>query len=488
MNIKWPSALRAKSVQNISLFGVALLLQKGAALIMLPIMAHHLTAEQMGSLELLASIGTFSALLISFSLHEVLYRFAAQYTTSDGKKQIVNQIYSFALLIASMSLMLCILAVMYLPLPLRALDGAVTRVSLLLLFICVCLECLIAIGTAWLRMQEDKAKTLVKVSVSALVLQLSAVMIVLRFFPAVEAIIACSLISALYQCLALHVIHRYQWMTLSWLQLKSWLHYAAPLMFSGVLAFSLNGAERWFIGGYTSLTQLGIYAIAAKFALAMCILVQPFGMWWMPKRFEYLQSQRYREAAQISQIGLVYIAFLGVIVFALGKVFVLHALPESFSPAIHFLALLIPAAMFKECYELLNLGVLFRQQTALLFKINLLSAVIALSLFALLSPIGVMGICLALALTQAARLSFVSYFSQQALPLVWQHRRLVAVYATALLGIAGQYLLTRQDANANEFASLFLTLITLMVMTWLAYPMLNWSSSSRKTEIQGEIA
>ncbi|ELP5729474.1 oligosaccharide flippase family protein [Vibrio vulnificus] len=486
MNIKWPSTLRTKSVQNISLFGIALLLQKGAALIMLPIMAHHLTAEQMGSLELLASIGAFSALVISFSLHEVLYRFTALYSTSDGKKQIVNQIYSFALLVAIIALLLGILVVMHFPLPLGLLDGAITRISLLLLLLCVCLECLIAIGTAWLRMQDDKAITLVKVSVSALVLQLSAVIIVLRFFPTVEAILTCSLLSALYQCLALHAIHRYQWTTLSWLQIKSWLHYAAPLVFSGVLAFSLNGAERWFIGGYTSLTQLGIYAIAAKFALAMCILVQPFGMWWMPKRFEYLQSKRYCEAAQISQVGLVYIAFLGVIVYALGKVFILHALPESFAPAIHFLALLIPAAMFKECYELLNLGVLFRKQTTLLFKINLVSAVIALSLFALLSQLGVMGIFLALALTQGARLSFISYFSQQALPLAWQHSRIIAVYSAALLGIMGPYLLA--GLNVNEFVSLLLSIITLMIMTWLAYPMLQLGSSSRKAEVQGEIA
>ncbi|MDN3684766.1 hypothetical protein QW180_19040 [Vibrio sinaloensis] len=62
-------------------------------------------------------------------------------------------------------------------------------------------------------------------------------------------------------------------------------------MLSAMVAFALSGAERWIIVAYTDLDTLGIYAIAAKFALGVGILIQPFHMWWMPKRFQVQQSK-----------------------------------------------------------------------------------------------------------------------------------------------------------------------------------------------------
>ncbi|EOB3569795.1 oligosaccharide translocase SypK [Vibrio vulnificus] len=464
----------SRSLQNISLFGVALILQKGAALLMLPIMAYYLSTTQLGTLELLASIGTFSALLVSLSLHEVLYRFAAPCKLMSEKKQVVNQVYSLTAIIALTFFLLAFAIVQNI-----VWHGELNTTTLSLLFACISLECLIAIGTAWLRIQDDKAKALVTITVSALVLQLSCVLLVLNYWPSVTGLLLCSLLSALYQCVALHWLNRYRIASISSAQLKRWLRYAAPLMFSALLAFTLNGAERWFIGGFSSLAQLGIYAIAAKFALALCILVQPFGMWWMPKRFECLAHSGEAKAVKISQCGLVYISLLAVAVFAIAKVFVLYALPTTFASAITFLALLIPAAMFKESYEIVNLGLLYRHQTRQLLILNLVCALLAVSLFWGLSSFGVVGVCFALAITQGVRAIGVMVLSQQAFTLPWQFSRLAMIFLCALIGVCALY-----------FASHWLTgalsiLLCFGVIIALAWPILHFQFTPRDPSQQG---
>ena len=63
--------------------------------------------------------------------------------------------------------------------------------------------------------------------------------------------------------------------------------YGLPIMGSGLLAFVLNGLDRLLIAESVSIEQLAIYSVALKFSIAVTLLMQPFGLWWMPKRFHY---------------------------------------------------------------------------------------------------------------------------------------------------------------------------------------------------------
>lgn len=65
----------SKAMTNMSLFAIALVINKSISLLMLPVLPHFLTPEQMGKLELLTTFGVVTTLLVSFALHEALYRF-----------------------------------------------------------------------------------------------------------------------------------------------------------------------------------------------------------------------------------------------------------------------------------------------------------------------------------------------------------------------------------------------------------------------------
>ncbi|MEF1292183.1 lipopolysaccharide biosynthesis protein, partial [Vibrio sp. M260118] len=156
-----------------------------------------------------------------------------------------------------------------------------------------------------------------------------------------------------------------------------YVRYSAPLMLSGVVGFGLSGAERWVVAGATNLETLGMYAIAAKFALGVGILIQPFHMWWMPKRFETMASRGADYVASVTTQGILLLCVISIAVAWLSQIFITLALPSSYLPAVALVGLTITMMLFKELVELTNFGILYKKNTSQLLYINLVSTAIA---------------------------------------------------------------------------------------------------------------
>ncbi|MCG6295781.1 lipopolysaccharide biosynthesis protein, partial [Vibrio vulnificus] len=140
----------------------------------------------------------------------------------------------------------------------------------------------------------------------------------LSWMPSITSILAASVMTHLVQVIWLQRLCRLPLIQPKAAQILDFILYSIPIALSGMVAFLMNGAERWVIATTDTIESLAFYAIAAKFALALCILVQPFGMWWMPKRFSVYLREGAQQAARITQYGLVWIAMLaaGIAYFA----------------------------------------------------------------------------------------------------------------------------------------------------------------------------
>ncbi|EOV1955320.1 lipopolysaccharide biosynthesis protein [Vibrio parahaemolyticus] len=402
----------SKAMTNMSLFAIALVINKSISLLMLPVLPHFLTPEQMGKLELLTTFGVVTTLLVSFALHEALYRFVGVEKDAQQRTTSLNQLYSLSVLIAGAVTTILLLLIALLPIP-----EPFTRIEFAVVALAIVLEGSIAIGTAWLRTQDDKAKTLLKVMVVTTLLQVTFIVAALALNPHVISVLIGGLIAVVMQFVWLHIINRY---TLALPQIalaKQYLNYCLPVMLSALVAFCLNGAERWFIGANASLATLGIYAIAVKFAVGMCILVQPFGMWWMPRRFAYLENSRDNEAVRVSHLGMIYVSALSVVVATLAMVMITNFLPETYHEAVLYTLFLLPIAMLKEWSELLNIAILFKRRTRWLLGINVVSAFVAIGLLFGLSSLGIFGVFIALYYAQLCKLGLTYAVSQQCMSL-----------------------------------------------------------------------
>ncbi len=411
------------------LYGASVALMKGVSLLMLPFIAHQLTPEAYGRLEVIGSLAIIGSVLVGLGLEDALYRFAGAEPDAGRRRRLAGEIFGLALLTGALAWLAGWLAAERIA---GLIPGQPTVYEVRLVLSLLALEALIAVPLGWLRMREKAIGFFLLTSGRAL-LQAALVLLFLALDRGVAGVLEAGLIAALIQALAL-----------SWLQLKDSglsfsratgsraLVYSLPIMASGLLAFALNGLDRWVLAEHASLTDVAHFGVAAKFALAVVLMLQPFGMWWSPRRFQVLHGpDGQRRAARFTTMGLSLTLILAVLVGLLSPILIAWLMPEDYALAGRYAMILVLAMAFKEMAELTNLGCFAGKTTRAQLLINLLGALIGVA--AMLwwaQEHGVWGVILALLAAQGARLVLFFAVSQRLLPLPYPTRSL------GLLGLA----------------------------------------------------
>ena len=207
------------------------------------------------------------------------------------------------------------------------------------------------------------------------------------------------------------------------------LRYSLPIVGSGLVAFMLGGMDRWVLAEYVSMHEVATYGIAAKFALAVVLLLQPFGMWWTPRRFEVLHGDDGRAAvARYISLGSALVLIVSACVTLTAPLVIRLLFPESYHAASDIVFAMVCIMMLRELSELVNIGCFSGEDTRAQFLINLAGSVIGVLLMLTLTPVhGLWGTLWALLAAQGLRLSLLYVFSQRALPLDYPTAKLLSL-------------------------------------------------------------
>ena len=147
------------------------------------------------------------------------------------------------------------------------------------------------------------------------------------------------------------------------------------------------GVERWAIADTLGLAALAPYAIAAQWAIAASLLLEPFGMWWFPKRFGLLGTQAQRQqAADLSVLGCQLGCLVAAGIIIVGSRFLLLWLPTEFHQSAQILPLLGITVMFKYASTLLNIGCYHQRDGNSIMAIGIVSAACAVALLVFVLP------------------------------------------------------------------------------------------------------
>ncbi|KHD10775.1 hypothetical protein PN36_17475 [Candidatus Thiomargarita nelsonii] len=68
------------------------------------------------------------------------------------------------------------------------------------------------------------------------------------------------------------------------------LHFGVPLVPAGLAMYVMNTADRWFIIHYHGEDALGFYAVGAKFALLLALVIETFRKAWWPVAMDAMHS------------------------------------------------------------------------------------------------------------------------------------------------------------------------------------------------------
>ncbi len=429
-----------------AMYGFSLALMRGVSIIMLPFVVNHLNPSEFGRLEVLTSLAAIGSILVGMGLENSLYRFAGHEKTDQGKKKLSATIYSFSMIMSIIALSFCFIFAEKIS---TLLPAKVSILQTQLVLAVIALEGCIAVPLGWLRMR-DKAILFCIANAGRAGLQAILVFILLNQGYGVTGVLTACLIAALSQTILLCYWHIKDvgFLTLDQ-SIFSIIQYSWPLVISGIIAFTFTGLDRWVLAHNVDLANVGQYGIAAKFALATTLLMQPFCMWWLPKRFQILSSENGPErAAFYTSVGIIFIALVIVSVMLSSPLLINTLFPPEYKPAIIIALGLITSATLKELTELINIGCFIGKSTKTQLKINFTSGVTGVGLMLILAPIyGVWGVVTALITSRIINLTFFYIESQKQIKINYPIKNLLVIGLIALSWIV---LAKTQLADNNQ--------------------------------------
>ena len=393
-------------------YALATALLKGIGLLLLPLSAAYLGSAGLGQLGLMVALANVGSIVVGLGLPECCQRFASDSDRyADSKK--------LGLWAAGIAIALS---------PLIAMGLSQWQASgigfwvWLPLLINLGLGALLALRLVELRIQDDSWNYLKLVATQAgLQVTLTFIALVGQF--GVMGVAWAGLMAtllALFSCLlALRAQFSGLLAPLNW----SLLGFGAPLALGMMTAFALGGYERIWLAESLSLSELGIYVLMFQLSLIPALALEPFMLWWGPKRYQLAEQGRYRYIGGVLACASLVLMAVVVAASLLLPWLVLTLFGASYLTGLPWLRLLLIVTLLRQLSCMLNLGVYCQNHSGVALIVNLLVAGPALVLIPVtIHQFGLVGALWTLLLLQGTKLLLFYQVSQRMLPIPYDVR------------------------------------------------------------------
>jgi O-antigen/teichoic acid export membrane protein len=222
-----------------------------------------------------------------------------------------------------------------------------------------------------------------------------------------------------------------------------------PLWLAGIASLYSSSAGRYYIRIFSSLTDVGYYELATKFAGILTLLIaQPFSRFWDIERFNHYKKSNnaeiFRSVFQF-YATLMALTGMGIALFAEPIVRVMAG-PEFHSAylAVPFVTL---AALIHCLTDYCNFSFLVTNRTDYISKNFFASAVVVTVFYLILTPkLGFVGAALGQVLAEIAQFFYMQRAARKLFDMQIHMRPLVAILVIAAVGyVVGAIVLRQQD-------------------------------------------
>jgi O-antigen/teichoic acid export membrane protein len=397
-----------KAVLEMGYYAGGLVAQRLIGLLLLPINTHYLSPAEFGHLEVLLAFSDVGSLVFALALPATLSRFVGSVEGWNERRLICARIFGVAGLIAvalgGSSLLLAGVIAQWLP-------GNATSGEIRLVLAALTMEGLLGTGLTWLRIRGNAPAFLTLTLGRSVLYAVLAIVLLMSGFGVPGLLMAGAAASIVEALATARVVLPDTGITLRGIQWWSLAIFTGPLLLSGIVGFALGSFDRWVLIEWVAPAQLGLYGVATRVGGFTAAVLQPFHMWWMPKRFIVLAEEGgARRSASTVALGLV-ITMLGAAGVTLGGPLLIRLLTSpSFYGASQYVGWLAIIAAIQEAGALLEVGCYLRRDglAPLLFQVVSGATAIALY-FLLIPPFGVAGAIAATLVAQVVR-TLLCYF------------------------------------------------------------------------------
>ncbi len=352
-----------KLFRDALVYGVGNYLSKIAGFFLIPVYTRYLTTADYGILALAGMLGAILFVIINMGQSSAIFR---HYFDSEDTKARDSVISTGFRLVLSISLPMSLIPIFLS----RDLAGVLLgnpglRVLIVLTSLSTISKEFARIPFALMR-AERKARKYAVFSIIRTFLSIGlAITLVVGFEKGVLGILLSQCVTEMVLCLLLYpgILSSLR-QPFSGKTARDLLSYGLPFVPAGLSAFVLNLSDRYFLKLYSTLHELGLYALAYRFGEIIWLLIWAFQMAWPTFVF---MNRKSPDASQLySRVSTYYLALmafvcLGISVFA-REVVVLMAAP-SFHAAYRVVPLIALASLLHGVALLGSVGISLEKKT-----------------------------------------------------------------------------------------------------------------------------
>ena len=403
-------------VKDAVIYALPMFLARAIGLILLPIYTRELGPTDFGFIEFVAAASAILLLVLPLEINQAVARLLPE--SEDFVRQ--NKILSSALWFTTIVFVIfgmVVYASKFQILKLVNLPSSYAQY-----FGVVCVSFLISSLINLLQVQfrfTSQAKSSVAINLTVVLINMFFVI----YFSTVgrlgiEQFFLSQIISGLFGVTIGLVLvsrkYRQSLLTLDALVLRELLKFSLPIVVSSIGVVLSSTVDRMMVGSYVGLTDLGYYAVAARFAAIVAL-----GFYVISTAMTPIVYREHEKPETKKLIALIFYVTIGALLLVLAVISV-YANPiivwvagDKFAQASNYLFYLMLSAVFANLY-IFFLGMDIAKNTKLLSKINLISGVAgALGSVVFVPLIGIWGAILSTLVANVARFSGYVYFSQR---------------------------------------------------------------------------
>jgi O-antigen/teichoic acid export membrane protein len=404
-----------KTMSHAGIYAVGILLNRAASFVMLPIYTRLLTPSDYGVLELLEVTVDIVSIVTGLGVLQGLFKFYYKFDDEAERKTIIST--TFLLVVLGYGSVALAGASACGPISTLIFSSKGYSKYVAISFLNLFLSFLIYVPLAYVRTLQ-RPLLYISGTTLQLVLQLSLnILLVVYFRMGVLGVLYSTMIASLVVGLtgSLYLFSRVG-LTFSAEKAKMLLKFGYPFVFSGLGAFILTYADRYFLNHYGQLSSVGIYSLGYKFGfLLMMFPVNPLFTAWMVQRFEIVSKDNYEEVFNKFLEWFVFVTLAVALLISLYIRDVLRIVSApSFWPAAHIVPIILAAYFLQACTDFFNFGIYQGGETKHVAYGTLLAALAAIALcFMLIPSYGVFGAAWATLISFVVRLVYIYAASQK---------------------------------------------------------------------------
>ena len=371
-------------------YALSIALGRGLSIFVLPVTSRFIPPGDYARLDVAGSVIEICGLVAGFALSDLIFRFAGSAKSDADQKRVASEILGVGLVVAAVTL---VVSQTVLPLFASSLSIGVSDLALRTGLVAATCSGLIEMPLAWLRLRNRPSTYLAFIALRSLT-QIFLMIVVLMLGHGPEGVIISN--ASVDAVLTVYFVFRQIrecGLSFSRAMMRHALHYSTPIVVGGLAMFGLGTCDRFFLAGTIPAAALAQYTLAGKFAFATPLLLQPFALWWNPRRIAVLgEAGGVERSSRIIGYGFVALMFSAAATIYAGTLFIAIALPAAYHEAIIFLPLIVLVTGLNEVATLVNVGAFARTHGRDVLYVNGAGGVVAvLGYLALVPPYGILG-------------------------------------------------------------------------------------------------